>query len=233
VSKDFHKEIFDLLARLKSGKNFAFSKYADGEWAVIKNQPLNNNEFEYKDNKEFSKARQMLINSFLYKDPNYYVGISCECCQGKEHYKMKEYCNQDDEHLTYANIFVNSNYGFYKDNFIPEYSNHKIHLVANKDAQVKNLPFEVEEFYPVENSAYIHNLDLIEKINSKKYKDKLFLFCCGPLGNILAHQLFKENQNNTYLDIGSTLNPWLQSEGFKRDYYMGGFYGSRTCFWRD
>jgi len=54
----------------------------------------------------------------------------------------------------------------------------------------------------------------------------IFLFCCGPFGNILCHRLTEANENNTYLDIGSTLNPFLQSAGFERDYYMGNNYFS-------
>jgi hypothetical protein len=33
--------------------------------------------------------------------------------------------------------------------------------------------------------------------------------------------MFTTPPNNTYLDIGSTLNPLLKSAGFERDYYMG------------
>jgi hypothetical protein len=233
MPKNFHEEIVKLFERLKSGQKFAFSKYADGEWAVINDKQLNNNEFEYNHDARFSLARKMLIDSFLFKDKGYYVGISCECCQGAEHFKMKEFCGQDDEHLTYANIFVNSNYQFYKDNFIPEYASRKIHLVANKNSKIENLPFSVEKFYPIENSAYINNSSLVEEIKGENLKDKLFLFCAGPFGNILAHKLFSENKNNTYLDIGSTLNPWLQSEGFKRGYYNGEFYANQTCIWRE
>ena len=149
-----------MFEKLKAQQPFSFSKYADGEWSVINDSPLNNNEFEYHHSAEFALARKLLIESFLFKDPNYFVGISCECCQGIEHYKMKNYCQQDDEHLTYANIFVNSNYEFYKNNFIPEYRNRKVILIANKNSKISNLPFQVEKFYPIEKSAYIHNLNL-------------------------------------------------------------------------
>jgi hypothetical protein len=29
-------------------------------------------------------------------------------------------------------------------------------------------------------------------------KNKLFLFCCGPFGNILSHQLLLNNKENVY-----------------------------------
>tara|TARA_R100000149_G_C5735172_1_gene51974 strand:- start:7 stop:444 length:438 start_codon:yes stop_codon:yes gene_type:complete len=144
---------------------------------------------------------------------------------------MKEFSKQDDDHLTYANIFVNSNYPYYKDTFLKEYANHDVHLIANEKSKVDNLPFEVEEFYPVGFSAWVNNYDLIEHIKNKNLSNKLFLFCCGPFGNLLAHQLYEANKKNIYLDIGSTLNPFLESEGFKRDYYIQGATSVQTCIW--
>jgi hypothetical protein len=228
--KIFNKEIIILFERLKSRKPFSFSKFADGEWFMIRNMPINNNEFNYTKEDEF--YRNKLIDSFKFKDDGYYVGISCPCCQGIEHSNMLNFSEQAIENLTFANIFVNSNYAFYLDNFINEYKNWDIHLIANKNSKIDNLPFKVEKFYPVENTAWKKNYQLIEEIKLNDYNNKLFLFACGPFGNMLAHQLWETNKKNTYLDIGSTLNPWLQSEGFKRDYYTGNsFYKDRICVW--
>lgn len=230
--KKFEEEIRKVFEKLKNKESFSLSKYADAEWIVMNNTPIDTGEIDYKADESSQFYREKLIESFKYQNSNYIVGISCECCQGQDHFKMKEFSGQPEENLTYANIFVNSNYQFYKDNFIPEYSNHEVHLIANEKSKIENLPFKIEKFYPVGNTAFIKNYELIEEINNMQLKNKLFLFCCGAFGNLLAHQLFKNNPNNIYLDIGSTLNPWLQSEGFKRDYYCGGAFGSRSCFWR-
>lgn len=228
--KIFRNEIEKFFSMLKSNKPFSFSKFADGEWFMMRGIPVNNNEFAYTSDDNFYKEK--LIESFKYKDDGYYVGISCPCCQGPEHQNMIKFSEQDDNHLTFANLFVNSNYEYFKENFIKEFSNWPIHLVANKNAKIENLPFSVEKFYPVENTAWKYNYPLIEEIKKQKLKGKLFLFACGPFGNMLAHKLWEDNKNNTYMDIGSTLNPWLQSEGFKRDYYDSGItYKNRTCIW--
>ena len=231
MNKIFNEEILKLFTKLKNREKFSFSKFADGEWMMMRNIPLNNNEFNYTMEDEFYKNK--LIESFKFKDCNYFVGVSCPCCQGNHHYDMINYSEQNQSNLTYANIFVNSNYAFYNDNFIEEYKNWDIHLVANKNSIVENLPFKVEKFYPVENTAWKYNYNLIDEIKQNNLKDKLFLFACGPFGNILAHQLWENNKNNTYIDIGSTLNPWLQSEGFKRDYYNNenSNYAKKTCVW--
>lgn len=230
MDKNFYGEIKKIFDKLKNKNLFSFSKFADGEWFMMRNIPINNNEFNYTVDDIF--YRDKLIEAFKYKDDGYIVGISCPCCQGQEHYNMKEFSEQDENNLTYANVFVNANYPFYLTTFIDEYKNWDVILVANKNALVDNLPFKISKFYPVENTAWKHNYNLIEEIKQEKFTNKLFLFACGPFGNILAHQLWDDNKNNTYLDIGSTLNPWLQSEGFKRDYYDAGLkYKNKICTW--
>jgi hypothetical protein len=231
--KIFSKEIEKMFNRLRSRRHFSFSKFADGEWAIITNNAINNGEFSF--NPEETEVRESLIRAYEFQDPGYYVGISCPCCVGiLTHVQMLKACPSFNDNITYANIFVNSNYLFYTNHFIEEYSKRDIHLVANENAKVKNLPFEVEEFYPVQNSALAYNYDLVEKIKSKRLKNKLFLFACGPFGNVLAAELWAANKYNTYLDIGSTLNPWLESEGFKRHYYVGdNCYSQRNCVWGD
>ena len=81
--------------------------------------------------------------------------------------------------------------------------------------------------YIFSNNKFLKLKTRYENIDTN-IKDSLFLFCAGPFGNILAHQLFESNPNNIYMDIGSTLNPWLQSEGFKRDYYINGYFAGRS-----
>lgn len=230
-NKIFEEEIYRIFELFKKGSPFSFSKFADGEWAAIQNENLNNSEFENKSH-EGQFFRDKLIESIKFKDPNYYIGTCCPCCNGERAEKMRDFSEQSEDHMTFANIFVNTNYRIYKNLFVNEYKNYDIHLIANKNSKIQNLPFKVEKFYPVGFSAWINNYSLIEEILNTNPKNKLFLFCCGPFGNILAHQLLLNNKENIYLDIGSTLNPWLQSEGFKRDYYCNGYFSERKCIWK-
>lgn len=62
-------------------------------------------------------------------------------------------------------------------------------------------------------------------------ENELYLLCAGPFGNILSHNLWSNNKNNTYLDIGSTLNPYLETEGFKRGYLYGSDDVNKVCNW--
>lgn len=236
--KLFKEDIKIFRDKIESGENFTFSKYADGEWAVMKNRELNNNEFLFKSNDDkYKQARQSLIESFQYKNERYYVGISCPCCQGIDTFReMKSFSGQDDNHLTWANLWVNSNYSFFVEQIIPIFNNRKIVLVCNKSGLIDRLPFTPIKIFGIDNNAWIESYntinDIKEYISEYKIEDSTFLFCCGPFGNILAYELTKYCHNNMYLDIGSTLNPWLRSAGFERYYYLGNNVFSRMeCIW--
>ena len=231
MMKNFRQELEILHKRLASRTPFAFSKYADGEWTAMKGGVVNNGEFVSVPDARLNLSRSLLIESFRYKHPSYYVGISCPCCQGEEFYNMKAASEQDESNLTFANIFVNSNYPYYKESVVPEYSNWKVNLIANEKSNIDSLPFKVERFFPIGVNAWYNNLGLIDQLKSLNTNGELYLFCAGPFGNILAHQLWKHNQNNTYLDVGSTLNPWLGFEGFKRGYLYGSDDCSKVCVW--
>lgn len=234
--KSFANDIAFFANKLKNKENFSFSKYADGEWAVIKNTAINNKEFWFDpNNKKDQQKRQALIESFQYKHPNYYVGISCPCCQGIDTFnEMYDFSGQDKDHLTWANLWVNSNYKYYLSNILPIYKERPVILFCNSRGSIERLPFRPYMVCKVEDNAWEYNWDMIDtyKKVTNMIKDGLFLFCCGPFGNILCHQLTDHNPNNTYLDIGSTLNPFLRSAGFERHYYMGNnVFSNLTCSW--
>ena len=238
VSKLFYNDLVLFKNKLDNKENFSFSKYADGEWAVMENIAINNKEFWFDPNNDQDQIRrQSLINSFKYKHPNYYVGISCPCCQGMHTFnKMYAFSEQDHDHLTWANLWVNSNYRHFLNYIMPQFNNRDIILYCNSNAKIDQLPFKPSVVYPINNNAWDLNWHLIEDtknmIQSKGLNNTIFLFCCGPFGNILCKELTEFNDQNTYLDIGSTLNPFLGTAGFDREYYMGDNMFSRlTCSW--
>ena len=228
--KYFTQERYSLFEKFKKGKPFAFSKFADGEWAAMVNETLNNSEFENTPNTD-ERYRQELINAIRYKDDDYYIGTCCPCCNGDRAQKMREFSGQDEDHMTFANVFVNSNYPIYKATFLKEYSNHDVHIIANENGKFDELPFKPEKIHKIGFSAWVNNYSLIEEIKQENNCDKLFLFCCGPFGNMLCHQLHESNKNHIYIDSGSTLNSLLQSEGFARDYSCKGYFADRKCTW--
>lgn len=230
--REFNDSIVYIFNKLKKREHFAFSKYADGEYKILVNEFITNcdgwtfnpliNEIEHK----------LLLESFRYKHENYYVGISCPCCQPMSHVKwMRD--NVGTNNLTWANIFVNSNYNFFVDNFIPEFNKWegRVVLYANKKGQGKKLPFTVDKYVPLNLNSWKEPefSKIIEqsKIHSSEEEGQLFLFSAGPLGNMLSYTLHLHNKNNTYIDIGSTINPWIV--GNNRGYLKSN--KNKICIW--
>ena len=228
--KTFKEDLFIILDLLKSKKPFSFSKYADGEYAILINQRITNCDNWTFIPEEHQIYQKELLDSFRFNEEGYYVGISCPCCVPMMHVNwMRKNVGVDENHLTWANIFVNGNYENFKKYFIPEFKNHKVILVANENAKINTLPFNIEEHIKVTGTAWIDNFNLVEELSNRNDSNKLYLFCAGPLGNMLAAKMWKHNKNNIYLDIGSTLNPWLV--GNNRGYLRGSNELKQICIW--
>jgi len=226
ITNNFSGDIKFIFNRLKKKDKFSFSKYADGEFAILSNQKITNVDNWTYDPEKHQMMRDELISSFKFKDKDYYVGISCKCCQPETYVNwMREQSGQDV--LTWANVFVNSNYPYFTEKFIPEFSNHKVVLFAREDATIQKLPFKVEHI-PITKQAFIDNFDMINNFPIENYNNKLFLFCAGPLGNMLAAKFWDKNKTNTYLDIGSTLNPYLTENNRG---YLRNSKNLKTCIW--
>lgn len=216
--KDYKKEIEFFHNKLINNEKFALGKFADGEWGAIKGTqffPANGEWAANGNHPLYGIARQELEDALKFQDPNYYVAI-CPC-----YTECIEFSGQPEEQITYANIFVNSNYEYYKEHYVNVYKERDIHLVTHKNTNLDNLPFEVEKFYPIEYDAWVLNRSLADEILEQDLEDKLFLCAAGAFANILVHKLWDKNKKNTYMDVGSTLNPWTQIERLKREYYMG------------
>lgn len=228
--RDFKGNFFSLLEKLKNKEKFSFSKYADGEYAILINKKITNCDNWTFDPQKHQKHRDELLKSFKFNEDGYYVGISCPCCVPKQDVDwMRKNVGVENNNLTWANIFVNSNYKLFKEHFITEFKNHDIVIVANENADVNKLPFKVQEYIKISGTAWLDNFNLLEELPKKEYKNKLFLFCAGPLGNMLSAKMWEKNKNNIYMDIGSTLNPWLV--GNNRGYLNGGASLKKICIW--
>lgn len=233
---------FDMFVnKIKNNEHFALSRWGDGELMILENKAIDlthkgDGEFKYDPESTMHIIqRESLLNSYKYKSENYYIGIACQCCVGKEKFEyMKKLSEQSEENLTWANIFVNSNYKYFLSDLLPTLKDKKVILVANTKSNADNLPFKVEQFYSVGRDAWIENSSLVQKlmmdIGEFNMNDYVYLFAAGPFANILTYELWKYNRNNTYIDIGSTLDKMLGLT-VTRGYLQGASTLNKTCIW--
>jgi hypothetical protein len=218
------------------------SRWGDGELTILENKFIDirskgNGEFRYDpDNKDYADARHKLILSYTNQDDNYYIGIACPCCVGQEKYEyMKMKSCQDEEHLTWANIFVNANYRRSINELIPELKNHVVNLVINENSKLEKLPLIPKNVWDIGTDAWNEDLsviqEILEYIENEKVENEIFLFAAGPLANILTYELWIHgSKNNTYIDIGSILDPYLELK-LTRGYHLGAPTLNKICIW--
>jgi hypothetical protein len=226
--KEFQKDLESIIEALRVGEKISFSKFCDGEWAIMTNKPMpevQHNEWTFDPNEpNDAEMRVRLIKAFQYKNPRYFIGIAGPAIWGAQTFlEMKHNSLQDEEMITWADIFVNANYRQYVDEIVPLFSEKPVVLFCNSAASTKDAPFDVVKMFTVEDRAWKEGFGLVEETKSfvvdNEIKDHIFLFACGPIGNVLCHELTELSEDNTYLDVGSTLNPYLGLQKYNRDYY--------------
>ena len=227
-TKDFNDDLNIIIEALENDEKISFSKFCDGEWAIMTGTPMpevQHGEWTFDPDNEYdAMLRNALVSAFQYNNPRYYIGISGPAVWGAPTFlSMLHNSQQPSERITWADIFVNCNYKTYVDRMVPLYSRKPVVLFCNEDADISAVPFDVVKKFTVQDRAWRSGLGLIEE--AKRYvidndvKDHYFLFCCGPIGNVLCAALTDLEEDNTYLDVGSTLNPYLKLDKYFRDYY--------------
>jgi hypothetical protein len=253
--KNFEKKIIQK-------QNFAFSRFSDGELFIIQNKKLiiSDNfwqlekkkfytKFSKNEKKEFLPSkhqfyRSKLIESLNFKMKNYYKGISCVCCNGLENVNFMKGISGVGHDITFSNLFQNGNYPYFVEVFFKLFKRKKIILIANENVSIKTLPFKIEKKFDVGENCFINNYSLIDElkkfIKNNKIENHIFLICASSLSNVLIYELYKEFNNNTYLDIGSTLNfhfnnnKNIKSRSYLSEYWEDKYdieFLNRFCYW--
>lgn len=235
MAKLFKDDFFKLLNILKSGEPFAFSRFSDGELDILKNirlllgpgivqvgKRISRKNYKPVDHKDFDPVipehqlfRTRLIEAYMFRKENYFKGLSCRCCVGRANFKwmLDLHGPGDDEHLTWANLLVNSNYPLFAKHMLPEFSNHDCVMICHKKANLSKLPFKLKKDFRVGYNAMINDYDKINEIigyiDENNIKNHVFLFSASSFSALAIHKLFEFSNLNTYINIGTTLNPFI------------------------
>lgn len=231
TSKHFHAELDSFNAKLASGENFSLVRFGDGEMVVINGEAIDlskkcNGEHQYiPGNAQHEAQRALLAAALSYRSNDYFVGIACPCCVGEQHFlQLKQQSQQSESQLTWANIFVNSNFPRFQECTIPLLTGRKVVLISHTKSQPAGLPFPIERHFGVGPNAWLRDHDrllaeLSAYIELHHVFDHVFLFCAGVLSNILIYELHQRFPDNTYLDVGSVFDVEL-GLGMTRKYLM-------------
>ena len=194
---------------------------------------------------EHSFYKDKLIESFIFNKKNYFKGIACKCCVTKEDYEWQfkellgDIKSEENKNLSWANIFINFNYEKFINLMYPLFSEYETVFVCNEKANLTPMPFVVKDFR-VGYNAMINDYPQIEDmkrwIDENNIEGYLFLFAASSFSELAIHQLYEHNDKNTYLDIGTGLNMFMDmrnDRGYLDEYWHGNgnSYLNRKCVW--
>jgi len=215
-TKQFANELDKLNQRLLSRENFALVRFGDGEMIIIDGKAIDLSE-------KYNGEHQ-----YLPGNPAHEVGED-------NFFNLKKRSAQAEDQLTWANLFVNSNYAVFRDHTVAALVTRTVNMVCHEKADTDGLPFAVQHTFTVGGNSWVNDYarlrdELVSHIEKNQVHDEVFLFSAGVLSNILVHELFALHPNNTYIDLGSVFDVDL-GLGKTRKYLKKGKTLKKTCVW--
>lgn len=239
--KDYKKELDKFTAKLKANEPFQLVRYGDGEIAFIKQIKINNKSpnyqlYPYNPTNPEHKYRAIELRAALkYQAENYFVGISTlPHVPESDYWYYREVSQQPESNLTFATLFVNSNYKYFLSEFLPAVG--EAYVVCLKDAKFnpESLPFKVLGRFDVPYNAWNDDSTyntMRKYILENKISNQKFMVCAGIAACTIIHKLAKEFPNNTFVDVGSPLDP-LIGLGKTRRYLKGQATINHISIWK-
>ena len=232
---DFENELIFFANLISCKIPFSFIRFGDGENSIMNGKNLIAKKDKWYWNSNNKLFQDSLIeSSSICMNQNNFIGIPC-----KNWFKVSESilsfskCSSA-KYMSYATLFINKNYLLFKDlilNFINSSNRAKIILVANSIIH-KNISWAYK-FFPVPdhlienwNKYYI---SLFKELSHQaKENNLIFFISAGPAANIIISYLTKINNNNTYIDFGSSIE--FITKGYTtRSYAKNGTLSLQSC----
>jgi hypothetical protein len=230
----------DLLYSWKNATGVAFIRFGDGEILLMLGQKVVTIDAWVWPGGN-SRIGDDLRSALMY--PKYqsnayspfYIGIY-DTSKIYPFHELLTVIKQHPKYLTYANLFVNSNYLATKllyQSIIQDEPQKIVLIIGNQTTPQKRL--ELEKWasdiiqFPTDGVKLWENNDFrgqaIAKIVTlaKRYRNHLFAFSIGPLTKALIYFAWLENPYNRYIDFGSALDELTKSQ-VTREYQKNAYY---------
>lgn len=238
---NIHHEFDKIKNRLLRNEYFTFVRFGDGEMNYIERDENIHEEHTTKKGEVPIKLSNLIKNSLEFKKNNYYVGIPCGCIEHRDNFRKKLYNNYtvNKSNLTFASLFGNIMNFRFKNEIIPILKNYPIILISNKRTNIQKMKdqgFNIIKWFSVDYNAWKNYQDIVDQVTNYQKENNiinhLFIFCAGPIANILAYQLVQQEDKNIYLDIGSSLDEELGlGKGTRNHNKLFGWKTMSTCYW--
>jgi len=186
-----------VLEKIKNNNPFAFSRWGDGEF-------LNVNGVDGKncDGNIYYKDLGLKLKLILSSKQDYYMGVQTLVEWSKIESKKynQDWCDSD--------VFHRASMSGEIDKLSNVLNNVNVVYIGNKTHSKLNF---INEFIEIpRNNVWLQkNLILNKIIRTFDETHKIYCFSAGMATNVFIDELWKLNNNNTYIDIGSVFDPYV------------------------
>lgn len=206
---DFRDDLNTLLAELDSGRPFAFSRFADGELAILEGRDIPTAD-GWSSVNVTDQFRERLLAALQYRHPDYYLGIGCPCCDRGDWERLMKLAGRepDDPQVTFSTLFVNGNWEAFR-------ADKRTRLVLDPKINMVN----------VDNNALDAAIEIAAgHLHAAKWP---LYIAAGPAGKIIVHELWLRGfKRFPLIDIGSAFD----TAG--RSYHIPGHPNrTKVCQW--
>lgn len=186
---------------------FCFVKVNDGEMTVIEDENGLASRGAQQSSPELSRKMKEVL---LHRQQNYFVGIPCSRCWSRARQLAEKLLNGRKENIMLANAMINTNVTNTMNLLREILPGKKITIVHSSDSdpsalKVLNIHFRNCISVPTRNGW--DNYNKIKDLYQNLEKGEYVLFCCGPLGRVLAKEWFEKRPDVTCLELGSFFDP--------------------------
>lgn len=241
--KYIHNEFNKIKNRLLRNEYFTFVRFGDGEINYIERSENIHEEHTTKKGEIPKELSNLIKKSLEFNKENYYLGIPCGCLESKDNFRKRLFNNYkiNKINLTFASVFCNIMNFRFKNEMIPILKNYPIILISNKKSNIqrmKNQGFNIIKWFSVDYNAWKNYQEIVDQVTNYQKEQNivnhLFIFCAGPISNVIAYQLVQQEDKNIYLDIGSSLDEELglgSGSGTRNHNKLFGWKTVSTCYW--
>jgi len=200
-----YKKLFELTEKKIP---WALARFNDGEMMGVAKPGVTVARGDQKVTRELSYFLQTALSCQL---ENYWKGLPCEKCYPDWRYLADKYTDGHD-YLTLAVVQTNRNWHIWRDEFPVLIRDRRIIWVSGKDQNITKLPFDVHDHIMLETkNAWADYEDTFKALYENVHPHDMVMFSCGPTAEVLVHRLFKLGLGATYIDIGSTYDPFTRN----------------------
>ena len=219
----------------KLGPGLAFARYADGELGVAQQRDIGNAEWHFKARSDGDGSSPQITTDLIaslkgHLGQNYFYAFASPLDGAAGLRWLLERTEVTCGFVTYANIWVNSNYPRTKsliDKLVNDVYKGKVVVVANQEVvtalRSKGTLGETSDAWATDALALPHNLvsqwsnvaahyKAEAETIARKHSGALFMVSGGPVAEILISWMWDANPNNKYVDFGSALDPLLRGK---------------------